>query len=102
MMKKYPILLATSLLISSVFAQETVNYKKEMMKLEGEKNRPILSEFTNSITDYSTFQRTYAWNTRIPQQSIFGNTKELDIPIIGGRVRSTLVDKTTNINLAYC
>lgn len=98
-MKNYTLTLIAGLLCSSAFAQENI-IKQQMMKSDEQVESKIIREENNtSLGDYASFIRTQAWNSRVNAQSILKNTKELDIPIIGGRVRSSLVDKTNNIAL---
>lgn len=98
-MKKYTFVLLAGLLASTTFAQSSVDYKKEMIESGEKKDKTIRPENANFVNDYSAFKRTQAWNSRVNTQSILSNTKELDVPIIGGRVRASLVDKTNNIAL---
>jgi photosystem II stability/assembly factor-like uncharacterized protein len=66
------------------------------MEKSGEK-APVLEEYQTSPTDYASFLKAKAWNQRT--SSFLKNATDLDISIIGGRVRSTLVDITNNIAL---
>ncbi len=87
--------LITSCLFVKVLAQPESNYKTDMAK-SGEK-APVLREYQTFPTDYSSFMKAKAWNVR--SASFFVNTTSLNMSIIGGRVRSTLVDATNGIYL---
>ncbi|MFT6717541.1 MAG: hypothetical protein ACJA0Q_002198 [Saprospiraceae bacterium] len=51
-----------------------------------------------SSSDFEAFKRSKAWNSKIGS-TVITNPADLDIAIIGGRVRSTLVDAANNISL---
>ncbi len=97
---KKPIMLAlTSCVVFAPFAQQDIDYKRGMIE-SGEKQEEIIRpENANSISDFQSFKRSRAWNARTSNQTIFDNTTELDMPNIGGRVRSTLVDEDNGIYL---
>ncbi len=97
-MKKQLLILAASLSVSPIFAQSP-DYKKEMIESGEKQEKTVRPENETSVNDYSSFKRTQAWNNRVSNQSILSNTKQLSMPIIGGRVRSSLVDKDNNISL---
>lgn len=89
-----------SLLVISTFGQNKEDYKREMIESgEAQHKEEVPEQFASSVTDLATFKRTKAWNSRPTANSIFSNTKDLDISKIGGRVRSSLVDKDNNIAL---
>ncbi|MCG8697359.1 MAG: hypothetical protein MI922_04840, partial [Bacteroidales bacterium] len=97
-MKRIIVTLQLCLIALCLCAQK--NYKAEMMKLEMEKeHQPISKELQSFNTDYPSFKRAKAWNTNPKSTSILSGIKEIDMPIIGGRVRSTLVDKANDIAL---
>ncbi|CDF79251.1 conserved hypothetical protein [Formosa agariphila KMM 3901] len=96
-MKKNIILILTLLLFTSVKAQEK-NFRQEMID-SGEKQEKISEQFKTQSTDYLSFIRTKAWNVTKRSSPLFKNTKEIDMPIIGGRVRSSLVDTDNDIAL---
>ncbi|MCG8697360.1 MAG: T9SS type A sorting domain-containing protein [Bacteroidales bacterium] len=97
-MNKIIVSLQLCLVAMSICAQQ--NYKMEMMKLEMKKERqPISDEFKSKDTDYSSFKRAKAWNSYPEENTILSDVAEIDMPIIGGRVRSTLVDKDNDIAL---
>ena len=75
---------------------QTNVYKEEMIE-SGEK--AVKPEYQKSTDDYKSFLRSRAWKVGAATSSIFTNPADLDIPSIGGRVRSVLVDKTNNISL---
>lgn len=77
-------------------AQTTADYKKEMIE-SGEK--PRQDQNLNSSSDYPSFLQARAWRTTARSSSIFKDAADLDIPSIGGRVRSVLVDRLNDISL---
>ncbi len=100
--KNYFILLLLTLSYS-LSAQK--NIKQLMKENEIEKSdqnhvsdRFIQLEKDNKKNDLDSYRRSNAWQ-RTANATIFYNPKDLDISIIGGRVRSTLVDKDNNIAL---
>lgn len=96
-MKKILFTLSFGICISSLWAQQKDNFKKEM--IESEEHHEIPIQFKSYPTDFESFKKAKAWNSRTDASSIFTNPTELDISIIGGRVLSILVDKTNNIAL---
>ena len=86
--------------VLTISIQAQKNYKKEMIS-SGEKAEKKISENVKIFsTDYKAYKRTKAWNIHSKTTSIFTNTKEVDMPNIGGRVKSLLVDKANDIALA--
>lgn len=88
-----------SLLAISSFGQHEEGFREKMIESGEKQEKSVRPENANSINDYQSYRRTQAWNSRVASASILTNTKELDIPIIGGRVRASLVDEDNNIML---
>ena len=85
--------------VSAFFAassQDHGNYREEMIE-SGEKQE-VLEQFQSSPTDFESFKKAKAWNQKVGS-SILTSPADLDIAIIGGRVRSTLVDANNGISL---
>ncbi|MCG8700498.1 MAG: T9SS type A sorting domain-containing protein [Bacteroidales bacterium] len=95
-MKRISATLFMAAMVLNIFAQK--NFRKEMIE-SGERPEQISKEFKSHPTDYKSFKRTKAWNSFKAGSSVFSNTAEVDVSIIGGRVRSSLVDKDNNIAL---
>jgi hypothetical protein len=98
-MKKPIMLVLTSCVVFAPFAQQNIDYRKEMIESGEKQEKTIRPENANSESDYESYIRTKAWNARPNNATIFDNTAELDMPNIGGRVRSTLVDEDNGIYL---
>ncbi len=89
-----------SFFVVSSFGQNKENFTQEMIESgEAEHKKEVHEQFAASKTDLATFKRTKAWHSRPTSNTIFNNTLDLDISKIGGRVRSSLVDKDNDIAL---
>ncbi|MBT6765514.1 MAG: T9SS type A sorting domain-containing protein [Prolixibacteraceae bacterium] len=65
----------------------------------GEKQKRVTEQFRSYSSDLISFKKAKAWNAEKVEDNIFTATTEIDMPIIGGRVRSSLVDTNNDIAL---
>ncbi|MCP4521382.1 MAG: T9SS type A sorting domain-containing protein [Cytophagales bacterium] len=98
-MKKYKFTLLAGLLASASFAQTPPNYKQEMIESGEKQEKTVRPENASFAGDFASYRRAKAWNSRVSTTVLNYNTVNIDIPIIGGRVRSSLVDVDNNISL---
>ena len=88
-----------SLILNSIcsFGQSEESFKEEMIE-SGEGQKIIPEQVKNSSLDYDSFKRAKAWNRKTGNE-VFSTPVDLDVSIIGGRCRSSLVDVDNDISL---
>lgn len=100
-MRIYSIIICLLSLSTGTNAQKNgVPFKEDLgMKMEKSGEHAPRPEVSGSTSDYPSFIKAKAWNAQLRSSEILSNTKELDFPKIGGRVRATLADEDNSIFL---